>query len=138
MKKQFFTSFILLVLALTFSPETIAQTFSPSTYSGWLTTPDNYFGVVPAAPGVTFTQISRESETSFQPQRMELIPGNGRMPMPVQRSQMNAILPLQELQIMPLPLQSTVYFLSWAEQVQDPILVCYNTKPHLPVIHTFR
>ena len=43
-----------------------AQTpFNPTTYSGWLTTPDNYFANLPAGSGVTFNQPLRGSGNQF-------------------------------------------------------------------------
>lgn len=65
MKKHLFTSLIFFVLAMVCTPKAIAQSFNPGIYSGWLTTPDNYFDTVPAAPGVTFTQITRGIGNQF-------------------------------------------------------------------------
>lgn len=43
-----------------------AQTpFNPTTYSGWLTTPNNYFANLPAGAGVTFDQPRRGSGNQF-------------------------------------------------------------------------
>ncbi|MNJ92126.1 hypothetical protein D3C87_97840 [compost metagenome] len=43
-----------------------AQTpFSPNSYSGWLSTPNNYFANLPAAPGVTFTHPVRGTGNQF-------------------------------------------------------------------------
>ncbi|TSJ47754.1 T9SS type A sorting domain-containing protein [Fluviicola chungangensis] len=43
-----------------------AQTpFNPTIYSGWLTTPDNYFANLPAGSGVTFDQPRRGSGNQF-------------------------------------------------------------------------
>ncbi len=64
MKKQLF----ILVCALVFGGirEATAQTpFNPNSYSGWLTTPDNYFGTLPAGSGVTFSQPSRGQGNQF-------------------------------------------------------------------------
>ncbi len=64
MKKQLF----ILVCSLVFGGihETKAQTpFTPNSYSGWLTTPNNYFATIPAGSGVTFAQPSRGSGNQF-------------------------------------------------------------------------
>lgn len=64
MKKQLF----ILVCALAFGGihEAAAQTpFNPNSYSGWLTTPNNYFATLPAGSGVTFTQPSRGQGNQF-------------------------------------------------------------------------
>lgn len=64
MKKQLF----ILVCSLVFGGihEATAQTpFNPNSYSGWLTTPDNYFATLPAGSGVTFTQPSRGQGNQF-------------------------------------------------------------------------
>lgn len=43
-----------------------AQTpFNPTTYSGWMSTPNNYFANLPAGSGVTFNQPSRGSGNQF-------------------------------------------------------------------------
>lgn len=43
-----------------------AQTpFNPTTYSGWLTTPNNYFANLPAGSGITFNQPVRGSGNQF-------------------------------------------------------------------------
>lgn len=58
-----------LILAAAFSlglTTAKAQTpFNPTTYSGWLTTPDNYFANLPAGSGVTFNQPLRGSGNQF-------------------------------------------------------------------------
>lgn len=43
-----------------------AQTpFNPNAYSGWISTPSNYFANLPVAPGVTFTQPVRGAGNQF-------------------------------------------------------------------------
>lgn len=65
MKKQF----VLFSLLFTFGAahnDLNAQTpFNPNAYSGWLSTPDNYFSNLPVAPGVTFTQPVRGAGNQF-------------------------------------------------------------------------
>ncbi|WP_300666621.1 T9SS type A sorting domain-containing protein [Fluviicola sp.] len=64
MKKQLF----ILVCTFIFGGirEAKAQTpFNPNSYSGWLTTPSNYFATLPAGSGVTFTQPSRGQGNQF-------------------------------------------------------------------------
>lgn len=64
MKKQLFILICLFVFGGI--RETDAQTpFNPNSYSGWLTTPNNYFATLPAGSGVTFTQPSRGQGNQF-------------------------------------------------------------------------
>lgn len=65
MKKQFAT-FLLCILALGGLNVAKAQNlFNPNTYSGWISTPGNYFGTLPAASGVTFSQPARGTGNQF-------------------------------------------------------------------------
>lgn len=64
MKKQVFILICLLIFGGI--RESKAQTpFNPNSYSGWQTTPNNYFATLPAGSGVTFTQPSRGQGNQF-------------------------------------------------------------------------
>lgn len=60
---------LVLILAAAFSlgvnPAKAQTPFNPTTYSGWLTTPNNYFANLPAGSGVTFNQPRRGAGNQF-------------------------------------------------------------------------
>lgn len=60
---------LLIILAGVFcremNPVSAQTSFNPSTYSGWMSTPNNYFSNLPAAPGVTFSQPVRGAGNQF-------------------------------------------------------------------------
>ncbi|WP_343633328.1 T9SS type A sorting domain-containing protein [Fluviicola sp.] len=53
------------VFGLGINPVKAQTPFNPTTYSGWMTTPNNYFANLPAASGVTFSQPARGAGNQF-------------------------------------------------------------------------
>lgn len=60
---------LVLILAAAFglgvNPAKAQTPFNPTTYSGWLTTPNNYFANLPVGSGVTFNQPRRGTGNQF-------------------------------------------------------------------------
>lgn len=65
MKKQLVAFLICSFVSAAFSTIKAQTSFNPNTYSGWISTPGNYFATLPAAPGVTFNQPARGAGNQF-------------------------------------------------------------------------
>ncbi len=53
------------IFCIGMNPATAQTPFNPTTYSGWLSTPNNQFANLPAGSGVTFNQPARGSGNQF-------------------------------------------------------------------------
>lgn len=63
--KRKFTIILAGIICLGINPAKAQTPFNPTTYSGWVSTPNNYFANIPAAPGLTFNQPSRGAGNQF-------------------------------------------------------------------------
>lgn len=65
MKQQLFMYLTCLFILCGINKGNTQNLFNPTTYSNWQSTPANLFATTPAAPGVTFSQISFGSGNQF-------------------------------------------------------------------------
>lgn len=65
MKKHICSFLIFALLSIGVNDAKAQNAFNPNTYSGWISTPGNYFATLPAAPGVTFAQPVRGAGNQF-------------------------------------------------------------------------